>query len=52
MKNIVFFISSSIYEFKNERNEIVAFVAGLDRRYGSDRLRIRCIVPLNMRQML
>ena len=48
MKNIVFFISSSIYEFKNERNEIVAFVAGLDRRYGSDHLRIRCEICENV----
>ena len=48
MKNIVFFISSSIYEFKNERNEIVAFVAGLDKRYGGDRLRIRCEICENV----
>lgn len=48
MKNIVFFISSSIYEFKNERNEIVAFVAGLDKRYGGDHLRIRCEICENV----
>ena len=28
--------------FENQRNEIMAFVSGLNQRHGSDEMRIRC----------
>lgn len=42
MKNIVFCIPASMAASENQRNEIMAFVSGLNQRHGSDETRIRC----------
>lgn len=48
MKNIVFCIPASMTASENQRNEIMAFVSGLNQRHGSDEMRIRCEICENI----
>ena len=48
MKNIVFCIPASVAASEARRNEIMAFVSGLNQRHGSDAMRIRCEICENI----